>query len=185
MRPNTIRRCLNSRTITSTARSAKAASRTSLIVGALVLFAPPTIGCGFSPPDESAEITLPLGGGVNQTIQLSLYKTKMPDSSKTKSTCFAYAEIPLSAFPSTSNRFGTSELASAIREQVDIWEVEECSVTLFYDNDTRVELAEHELCISGRYGFEKGGFWSSDRESFCWEPTESESIDTEIEIAQE
>lgn len=192
MRPHFIQRCIKSRSVTFIVTAALSAIA---LVAACIILAPHAIACGFSPPpDKSAEIKLSLAPGVDAAVQVSLYEMKDAESSNLKSICYASAYFPLSAFPSTSNRYGTHDIAAAVREQVDAWELNECEITLYYENDTKVDLAEHELCVQGTFAFEKGNFWSTDSESYCWDPVESERFqnliaeeeaDVEMEVQAE
>lgn len=173
MRPTKTLRVLKSHSVSSTRRAPWLAA--ALLIACLV-GAPAAIACMLFAPDKSAEVSLSLAPGVDAAIQLSFFENEGAGDAKSKPTCDANAFLPLSAFPSTSNRFDTSDIAAAIRGQVDAWELSECFITLYYENDTKVDLARHELCVQSTFAFEKGSFWSTDSESYCWDPAESERI---------
>ncbi len=173
MRPHIVQRPIKSRSVISIFAAACAAI---IFAVAGIVLAPQAIACFSIPPDKSVEVKFPLGAGVEAAVQISFFEKNDPKDLNAKGTCSANAYLPLSAFPSTSNRYGINEIASAIREQVDAWELSECYVTLYFENDTNVDLAEHELCTQGTFAFEEGSFWSSESESYCWEPIDSESL---------
>ena len=132
-------------------------------------------GCGYAPPDGSAAIPLELAPGKTTNIEVSFYKGGT--SERDQGECFAWVAMPLSAFPSTSNRLGTPAIAAAIREQVEEWGFTECRISLSYENDTKVAFASHELCVQNEYGFDKGSFWSLGSENYCWDPADYEEIE--------
>lgn len=182
MRPIPFQNCVRSRCVKS-----YLACLAGVISGATAFsaIAPLSIACGFSAPDQSTEVQMPLGPGIEAAIQVSIYEMKTEENPNAKSDCYAYVSMPLSAFPSTSNRYGTSEAASAIREKLDAWELGECSITVYYENDTGVDFAGHELCVQGEFGFEKGSFWSTESESFCWDPAQAEQWIAEAQAQEE
>ena len=65
-------------------------------------------------------------------------------------------------------------MAAALRDVVAEWGLDNCTVRVFYDNDTQEEFADHELCLVENFSFGEGDHWSASYERYCWEPLDFE-----------
>lgn len=135
-------------------------------------------------PDASvkqAEVPLDLGGGVVATISVRLFDYEdmgLPETDRPEDDCHAWLQTGLSAFPSIESRHTTGRVADAIAETVTAWEVDSCSVAVYYQNDVSAEFAEHELCRNGRYGFADARAHSLSSEAYCWDPEAIEIVES-------
>jgi hypothetical protein len=159
---------------------------TLIFVATLVIGAPaqPSAGC-FVSPDKSQELSLQIAPGEKRAIYTAYYKQEGGEGS-----CSATIQVSLSSFPSSRLATRPKDVAVAVREVLDLWEIDNCTVQVWYDNDTGEEFAEHELCLSEDFRFDNGAYWSASAERYCWEPSDFEfdeaveddsDIDTEIE----
>jgi len=130
--------------------------------------APSSSGC-WSSPDKSQELSLQIAPGVSQRVFTSYYEQEGE-----KGSCVASIQVSLSQFPSSRLATRPKDVAIAIREVIDSWEIENCTVSVWYDNDTGEEFAEHELCLTEDFNFDSGAFWSASAERYCWDPSDFE-----------
>lgn len=141
-----------------------------------VLAAPASSGC-FASPDKSQNLSLEIAPGEKREIYTTYYKGEGNDGN-----CSASIQVSLSNFPSSRLATRPKDIAIVIREVVDLWELDHCTVRVWYDNDTDEEFAEHELCLSEEFRFDSGAFWSASSERYCWEPIENDTaIDEDYE----
>ena len=138
------------------------------------LAAPASSGC-FSSPDRSQNLSLEIATGERREIYTTYYKGEGDEGD-----CSASIQVSLSNFPSSRLATRPKDIAIVIREVVDLWDLDRCTVYVSYDNDTDEEFAEHELCLTEEFRFDSGAYWSASSERYCWEP-----IDTDNEIEEE
>ena len=89
--------------------------------------------------------------------------------------------MPLSAFPSTSSRMSTGQLARTLESQIASAVPIECSIVIEYVDDVQAGLERHELCVMAAFTFEDGGAISSAREDHCMSPEDWAEYDAAIE----
>ena len=149
-----------------------------LVGGATLLLIRAALACP-STADQTAQVELDMGGGATAEITVSVWdheKLGIPEEERPEDSCFAWVEANLSDFPSIESRYGTGRIADEIASVVAEWEIQSCGVSVWYENDVGADFAEHELCRSGRYGFEGGRAHSISSEAYCWEPPTPEDI---------
>ncbi len=117
--------------------------------------------------DESQTISVSFSSGVTTEVHVSFFKGI--EGKADSSSCYAYATVRLSSFPSARLAIRPSEIASAIRELANRWGATECAIFVSYENDTGDDLSDHERCVKASFKYDKGDFWSSSSESACWE----------------
>lgn len=126
-------------------------------------------GC-FEAPGRSLTVSVSLSAGDTTGLRISYWDGN--EATGQKATCTALASVKLSTFPTARVATRPGDVAAAVREVADLWEVSECQVTVVFENDTKEDLAAHEMCWTGLFRFDKGDFWSSSSESTCWEPAD-------------
>jgi hypothetical protein len=142
--------------------------------------APPSSSGCFSSPDKSQELSLQIAPGVSHEVYAAYYAEEGG-----KGSCSASIQVSLSAFPSSRLATRPKDVAIAIRELIDVWEIENCTIQVWYDNDTGEEFAEYELCLTEDFNFDAGAFWSASAERYCWQPSDFEFSDEDLEEATE
>jgi hypothetical protein len=83
--------------------------------------------------------------------------------------CSAAISVPLSVYPSVRLVARPTDFASHIREQVAEWDLSECSVIVWIENDTGEELTNAESCLVETFRYDGDSVWSAGRESTCEE----------------
>ena len=126
--------------------------------------------CPMMLPDKTQTISVVMSSGLSTEVIVEYFKGN-PDLDRS-GACMASARIPLSRFPSSRVATRPGELAAALREIADEWGAKECTIWISYENDTKDHFANHELCVMGSFKFDKGDYWSSTSEGYCWEPTQ-------------
>jgi hypothetical protein len=137
------------------------------------------LACPVLMPDANQTLSVTMSSGVEAEVFVEFYKAWSDEEDA--GACIATANIPLSRFPTARVAARPSQLAAALREIADEWGVEECSIWITYENDTGDELADHELCVTGSFAYDKGDYWSSSSETNCWEPSELR-LDSFVEV---
>ena len=125
--------------------------------------------CSWTPPDDTANLSLELAPGVTADFAVNYYGPSDPENPDDKGFCSAGISMPLSAFPSLGNRLGTDAVAAAIEEATKAMEIENCSIWVSYVNDVEADFTSQELCVSAIYGYSSGSRWSIESESYCWD----------------
>ena len=130
-------------------------------------------GC-FSSPDESQALSLEITPGKSQEVYTAYYKEEGGEGS-----CSASIQVSLSSFPSSRLATRPKDVAIAVREVIDSWEIDNCTIRVWYNNDTGEEFAEHELCLTEDFKFDNGAYWSASVERYCWQPSDFEQLEGE------
>ena len=141
------------------------ASVVTLIIGSTV----DAIACPVFGADETQTLSVQMSSGVHAEVNIEFYKGR-PDE-EGSGACLANAIVQLSGFPTSRVAARPTQLAAALREIADEWGVKECTIMVAYENDTGDDLAQHELCVIGSFGYDKGDYWSTSSERNCWEPS--------------
>ena len=135
-----------------------------------------SLGLGLVSPSASGDcvvilndiedtISLEIAPGRNIDVEIGGMTKKDGDPS-----CSASAFVPLSAFPTSRLALRPVDIVQSLRDVVEKIGAKECSVRVYFDNDTGEELAAHELCLTETFRFGERKAWSISREPFCWEP---------------
>ena len=158
-------------------------ARLPLVLASLVIpIAGPamnTLACPVLMPDKSQTLSVTMSSGVEAEVFVEYFKGW--SDVENSGACMASTTIPLSRFPTARVAARPSQLAAALREIADEWGVKECSIWISYENDTGDDLADHELCVTGSFAYDKGDYWSSSSERNCWNPS-AISFDLGIEV---
>lgn len=135
-------------------------------------FAAESATCMFSPPpDDSATVSIELGSGASQDFTVDVFERRDEEGQVVERSCYATVAMPLSAFPSVSNRLDTGAVARAIQESAVALGVETCDVTVYYDDPEEV-LGLGERCVQATYGFAPSNSWLTSSEHHCWSDEE-------------
>lgn len=121
-------------------------------------------------PEESRAISVTTSPGKQTNVSVNVYPKGSFDAEYPR--CVAYYEIELSAFPTSRLASRPHDIAPALRETAEELGVDECQITVHFLDDKGDELEPHETCITGTFKYDKGDFWSSSSEDFCWHPEE-------------
>jgi hypothetical protein len=112
------------------------------------------------------------------TIQIELTPTQkqplfvstwqMEGESGTETNCSASISVPVSAFPSVRLVARPADFASDLREKLDEWDDEKCSVVVWLNNDTGDELENEETCLVETFRYDGDSVWSASSEESCY-----------------
>jgi hypothetical protein len=127
------------------------------------------LGC-FASPDKSETVSVSIAPGTSAELRISYWEGN--ESTGQEAFCTSVIHVKLSGFPTSRVATRPGDVAAAVRDVADLWKVSECQVTVVFENDTSEELAEHETCVTGLFRYDKGDYWSSSSEDYCWEPAD-------------
>ncbi len=155
----------------------------SLGLGLAALLPTPARGCPYVEP--TAQIAIDLGGGQIAMLRIFVespeevaWRTSQAESARMSQdpapNCAATIDVPLSAFPTSRLASRPADMARSIHETLKALDVRTCEVSVFYENDTNEEIAQHELCLSETFAFGARKYWSLSHETYCWEPEDFE-----------
>ena len=134
------------------------------------------IGGAAAAPVAQACPYIEISAGVDPAIGIAVYETRDENGEVTGSNCYATVEIPVSAFPSVSNRLDTNAIARAIQESASVLGATSCDVTIAYD-DPNDDLSLAEECVTASFGFSPSTFWTERSEQSCWSDEDIAAIE--------
>ena len=145
-----------------------------------------SVACPVAIPDETAAVSIDLAPGVAHDFTVDVFERRNEEGELVGRACYANLMVPLSAFPSVSNRLDTAAVARTIQESAAALGVEACEVTIYYE-DPKEELTLRERCVDATFGFSDDDFWTTESESSCFtaeEIAQYEEWEREWERAQ-
>ncbi|MEM9176580.1 MAG: hypothetical protein AAGC67_15255 [Myxococcota bacterium] len=145
------------------------------MLGSTALVAP-TQACMVIEPDASADVSIDLTSGPDQLVRLNVFEERDEEGTVIDRDCYASVQIPLSSFPSISNRLDTRAIAAAIQESAAALGATSCDVTVSYE-DPRNDLEMAEECVTATFGFSSSDFWNESAEASCWTDEELAEIE--------
>lgn len=130
----------------------------------------PTLAQGcFAYTAQTRTISVAIGGTKSADLRIDYYE-ELAKEAETKDViaCEAWINVPLSAFPTVRLATRPGDVAAAIRHVASEWDVRECRVRVWRENDVEEEpLSSEEQCIAGDFRFESGSWWPSSSEQSC------------------
>ena len=119
------------------------------------------------PQYKHDSVYVPLTSTFSARMNLNWNKTPTPTGAE--EYCSAMITVPLSAYPSVRLAARPADMADAIREKLDDWNVSKCSVTVWIDNDTGDELASEDTCLREEFRYDGDSVWSAGSETSCYD----------------
>jgi hypothetical protein len=116
---------------------------------------------------DGKESTIPIELTSTQKIELRVSSYEIEGGSGRQKNCIAAISVPLSAYPSVRLVSRPGDFASDIREILAEWQVSECDVVVWVENDTGDELSEEEACMIEKFRYDGDSVWSSSSEKPC------------------
>jgi len=124
-------------------------------------------------PDDRAALSISLGDGSASDFMIDVFERRDEEGDLLRRDCYANVVIPLSAFPSASNRLDTGAIARSMQESASALGVERCDVQVLYEDPERT-LPVGERCVTASFGFSQDAVWSTEAEARCWSDEEIE-----------
>ncbi len=117
---------------------------------------------------DGKENSIPIALSPHKTTPIYISSWKMSAESGTKVQCSATITVPVSAFPSARLVPRPADFASYIRETLKEWDVNECQITVWLNNDTGAEFEPEELCLIESFRYDGDSVWSASSEEYCY-----------------